>query len=86
MPTIEDRPEEREPKEGRPRFGVRSEANEKRPNRNEDAYAAIPERDAYAVFDGMSIPRGGEIAAQTAARIFETKMMSIPERIAGGRD
>lgn len=63
-------PEGREQSEGRFRVGVESVASERHPERNEDAFIALPDRGAFAVLDGVSgefETGAGKIGSRTAA-------------------
>jgi protein phosphatase len=74
-------PEERETKERGLVFGVLSEASERHPGRNEDEHLELPEQQTFAVFDGMSEPRGGEIAARIARQSLEHRFRKLPPRL-----
>lgn len=62
------------------RFAAESEPNEQHPDRNEDAFFASPEHRSAGVFDGISIPRGGEFAAQKANEVMTQQLSEIPNQ------
>lgn len=59
-------------------FAAQSEASELHPDRNEDAMLAVPEHGLFGVFDGMSTPRGGEVAAELARDTVRDVLREIP--------
>lgn len=59
-------------------FAAQSEASELHPERNEDAVLAVPESGLFGVFDGMSIPAGGERAASRARDALANELRYFP--------
>ncbi|MBI4092526.1 MAG: serine/threonine-protein phosphatase [Candidatus Kerfeldbacteria bacterium] len=78
--AVEGEPHSPEPREreGGLRFAFESVKSERHPERNEDEHLELPEQQTFAVFDGMSIPRGGEIAARIAKQSLEHRFGRLP--------
>ncbi|MBI4426025.1 MAG: serine/threonine-protein phosphatase [Candidatus Kerfeldbacteria bacterium] len=60
-------------------YAGQSEASEEHPNRNEDLFFADLGRGAFGVFDGMTHPAGGGIAARVARERFQELLRQLPE-------
>ncbi len=59
-------------------FGAQSVANPVHPKRNEDKFFADPKLGMFGVFDGMSNPPGGEVAADVARQFIKNALARIP--------
>lgn len=82
MPYDDVTPRDRDPKrEGGFRVGVSERASWEHPDRIEDAHLSMPERGLFAVFDGMSKPRGGEEAATEARRVVKQLLAYDPDSV-----